>query len=148
MSRKDVVVQFVRFAIVGVSNTVVSYLLNAGTLWLLQRYNVRWDYVAGNTVSFFLTVLWAYFWNNRFVFAAQEGHRRIWWRVLMKTYASYALSGLVVSNVLSWVWIDMMGLSKYLAPILNLAVTVPLNFFISKYWAYGEKRNKKTLHKK
>lgn len=141
MDKKSYIVQFLKFGIVGVSNTVIGYLLNVGTILLLRDYEVSWDYIAGNTVSFILTVLWSYYWNSRFVFTQEDGQQRIWWKALLKTYASYALSGIVISNVLSWAWIGLAGISKMVAPLLNLFVTVPLNFFITKYWAFKSEKN-------
>ena len=62
--------QFVKFALVGVTNTVVSYLINAATLFILGKLNLfpNTDIYIGNTVAFFLSVLWAYMLSNKFVF--------------------------------------------------------------------------------
>lgn len=37
--------QFIKFGIVGVSNTLVSYLLNLLCLFALDKYDVTYDYV-------------------------------------------------------------------------------------------------------
>ena len=65
--------QFVLFGIVGVSNTVISYLLNIMVLGLLSPFRLAWDYIAGNLVAFLLSVLWSFYWNNRIVFTQGEG---------------------------------------------------------------------------
>ena len=44
--------QFIKFGVVGVSNTIISYLLNIAILLLLKPYNLSWDYVVGNLVAF------------------------------------------------------------------------------------------------
>lgn len=69
-------VQFVKFGIVGVSNTVIGYVLNILVLLALKSANVSWDYIAGNIVSFVLSVLWSFYWNNRFVFTVESGKKR------------------------------------------------------------------------
>ena len=128
--------QFVKFGIVGVSNTVISYLLNVATLKLLEPYHLSWDYVAGNVVSFILSVLWSFYWNNRFVFAEKAGEKRSPWATLLRTYIAYGFTGILLTNVLSYVWIDLLGISKMVAPVINLVISVPINFLINKLWAF------------
>ncbi|MBQ8118389.1 MAG: GtrA family protein [Lachnospiraceae bacterium] len=128
--------QFVKFGIVGFSNTVLAYVLNIGTILLLTPLNVAWDYVAGNLVGFFLSVLWAFFWNNKFVFVAKDGEKRSGGKALLKTYISYGFTEVILNNVLSYIWIDILGISKFIAPAFNLVLSVPINFFINKLWAF------------
>ena len=137
--------QFVKFALVGVSNTIVSYGINAVTLLILDSVGgfEGADKYIGNTVAFFLSVLWAFYWSNRFVFKESEnGEKRVWWKTLIKTYIAYAFTGLVLSNVISWLCVDILGISKYIAPIINLVISVPINFLMNKFWAYRQKDKK------
>ena len=133
-----VVTQFVKFGIVGVSNTLLAYVLNILVLLALRNRHVEWDYIAGNVVAFMLTVLWSFYWNNKYVFKQKKGKRRIWWKVLLKTYLCYGITGILLANILSWVWITKVGISKYFAPMINLIISVPLNFLLNKFWAYEE----------
>ena len=129
-------VQFVKFGLVGVTNTAVSYVVNILVLKLLQPYHLSWDYVAGNVVAFLLSVLWSFYWNNKYVFRKGEGQKRNLGKALLKTYVAYGLTGIVLANVLSWVWINVFGISKYVAPLVNLVISIPLNFIINKFWAF------------
>lgn len=129
-------VQFVKFGLVGVTNTAVSYVVNILVLKLLQPYHLSWDYVAGNVVAFLLSVLWSFYWNNKYVFRKGEGQKRSLGKALLKTYVAYGLTGIVLANVLSWVWINVFGISKYVAPLINLVISIPLNFIINKFWAF------------
>ena len=70
------VMQFLKFGVVGVSNTLVSYVLNVAVLVILAPMRVSWDFVAGNVVAFVLSVLWSFYWNNRFVFVVGDGKKR------------------------------------------------------------------------
>ncbi len=130
--------QFVLFGIVGVSNTVISYLLNIMVLGLLSPFRLAWDYIAGNLVAFLLSVLWSFYWNNRIVFTQGEGQSRNLWKALLKAYAAYGFTGIVLNNILSWVWISMFHISKYIAPLINLVISVPLNFVINKLWTFKD----------
>ena len=132
----DGLVQFIKFGIVGASNTAVSYGLNILVLRILQPYNLSWDYVVGNVVAFLLSVLWSFYWNNRYVFVQKEGEHRSAWRTLLKTYAAYGFTGILLTNILSYFWIDVLEISKYIAPLINMVISIPLNYFINKVWAF------------
>ena len=130
--------QFVKFGIVGASSTVISYLIYVGSLTAFQKTHVfpHYDYLAAQLVSFVLSVLWSYSWNSRLVFKEKEGEHRSFWKSLAKTYASYAFTGLFLNTVLSYLWVDVLGISKLIAPIINLVINVPINFFMNKLWAF------------
>ena len=79
-------------------------------------------YHISNIAVYIVSVLNAYFWNNRFVFR-QADRKRVWWKVLLKTYVSYAFSGLFLTEILLYIEIHIFGLSKLLGPIINLVIT-------------------------
>lgn len=132
-------VQFVKFGIVGVSNTVISYVINVLVLLVMKPMDVSWDYFVGNIVSFILSVLWSFYWNNKYVFTLEEGKSRSIGKALFKTYVSYGFTGIILNNILSWIWVSVLCISKYIAPIINLVASVPINFFMNKLWAFREK---------
>lgn len=132
----DALVQFIKFGVIGLTNTLISYVLNIAVLLALKPYDLSWDYIAGNVVAFILSVLWSFYWNNKYVFTAKGGQKRSLWKALIKTYVAYGFTGIILSNVLSYVWIDLLGISKFVAPLVNLIISVPLNFIINKFWAF------------
>lgn len=132
----DSILQFVKFGIVGLSNTIISYVLYLVVLWILKNQNVSWDYIAGNLIAFVLSVLWSFYWNNKYVFKKDENSERSWWKALIKTYISYGFSGIILTNILAYLWVDILGISKLIAPIITLVATVPLNFIMNKLWAF------------
>ncbi len=133
----ETVTQFIKFGVVGISNTLISYILNIVVLLLLKPLGLAWDYIIGNLVAFFLSVLWSFYWNNKYVFKTNATERSKVWKTLLRTYISYGVTGIVLSNVLSYVWIDVFSISKYIAPILNLLISVPVNFLLNKFWAFN-----------
>lgn len=135
------IIQFIKFGLIGVTNTVISYVLNVGVLLLLQPLEVSWDYVAGNVIAFMISVLWSFYWNNRFVFVVREGEHRSAGKAILKTYISYGFTGIIINNLLSWMWIFFFNISKYIAPLINLIISVPLNFVINKLWAFKTDNN-------
>lgn len=133
-------VQFIKFGIVGVSNTLVSYIINILVLFAMKPMNVSWDYFAGNIVAFILSVLWSFYWNNKYVFTLEEGQSRSIGKALLKTYITYGFTGIILNNILSWIWVSVLGVSKFIAPIINLLASVPINFFMNKLWAFKERK--------
>lgn len=129
-------IQFIKFGIIGVSNTLVSYLINLGVLWAMAPLHLSWDYIAGNIVAFLLSVLWSFYWNNKYVFSLKEGQMRNTARALLKTYVAYSVTGVFINNILSFFWINLLHISKAIAPLLNIVIDVPLNFLINKLWAF------------
>lgn len=130
--------QFIKFSIVGLSNTIISYLIYVASLKVFERLGIclSVDYLISSAIAFFLSIQWSFFLNNKYIFKKKSGEQRLVWKVLLKTNASYALTGLVLNNILLYLWVDIIGISKHIAPLINLVVTVPLNFVLNKYWAF------------
>lgn len=132
----NIAIQFIKFGIVGLSNTVIGYITNIATILLLQQYGVWWDYYAGNVTSFIIGVAWSFYWNNRYVFHAEEGESFNLGLALLKSYISYAFTGIILNNILSYVWIEELGISKMVAPLINMIISVPVNFLLNKMWTF------------
>lgn len=130
--------QFIKFGIVGVSNTVISYVLYVVSLLVFQKLGVflKVDYIVAQIIAFLLSVLWSFYWNNKMVFVVEDGKERSIWKTLLKTYVSYSVTGLFLNSLLLVLWVQVFGLSEFLAPIINLLISVPFNFIINKLWAF------------
>ena len=134
----EALMQFVKFGIVGLSNTVISYVIYVGTLILFQKNNLipSVDYLVAQVIAFILSVLWSFYWNNKFVFEKADNEERNIVHALIKTYISYAFTGLFLNSILSLLWVEVLGIPKIIAPFINLLVSVPLNFIMNKFWAF------------
>lgn len=128
--------QFVQFGLVGLSNTLISYVV------YLLGISLGLHYLAASVLGFVVSVQNAFYWNNKYVFRAGEGEERVWWRTWMKTFLSYASTGLVLANVLLVIWVDLLHIPESLGPVLNLLITIPLNFLLNKLWAFRGKGEK------
>ncbi len=139
---KETIIQFVKFGIVGFSNTVISYVLYSGSLIVMRRLNIfqKNDYLWAQVLAFVLSVLWSFYWNNKMVFSAKEGEKRSWWRALIKTYISYSFTGLFLNSILLVLWVQIFHISEFIAPLINLLVSVPVNFLINKFWAFKSEK--------
>lgn len=129
---KDTIVQFLKFGFVGGINTVLSYVI-----YYVLCIIMGWNYLVSQAVAWFITVFISYILNNIMTFS--DGEKPEWSiRSLAKVYVSYSITGLFLATLLSWIWVDLLSISKALAPIINLLFTIPLNFILNKYWAYAK----------
>lgn len=130
--------QFVKFGIVGISNTLISYFIYLIMLYFFQSFGLleNYDYLTAQLIGFVLSVLWSFYWNNKVVFMQSSGSKRILWKTLLKTFAAYSFTGLFLNSVLLILWVQVLGVSEYVAPVFNLLFSVPLNFVINKFWAF------------
>lgn len=129
-------IQLIKFSVVGFSNTIISYTIYAGLTYIGVYY------IVASIIGFIVSVLNSFFWNNRYVFTKADGEQRnIWW-TLIKTFLAYGTTGFIVANILLLLFVEIFGISKYIAPIFTLVFTIPSNFLINKYWAFKTKKNK------
>lgn len=126
--------QFVKFGIVGISNTLIAYIVYSTCIY------VGINYLLANAIGFFVSVLNAYYWSDRFVFKKGEGEDRCAVWTLVKTYLAYGSTGLLLASILLYLYVDKLQVSEYIAQLLVLVVTIPLNFVINKFWSFKTKR--------
>lgn len=122
--------QFVRFGLVGALNTLLSLAVNYLFIWIDPGL-----YLWGNAAGWFLSVLNAFYWNNRFVFRSESNTKKELWTRLLKSYVGYGGSFLL-STLLMWLEVSFLGLSEWIAPLATLLITIPLNFLLNKLWTF------------
>ena len=123
-------VQFIKFGLVGATSTIVSLLIYSFCVYLQVQYFIA------NFLAFVLSVLNSFFWNNKFVFKKNDGTYRNLFYTLLKSYASYSITGIFFQSLLLFLFIDKLGISKYIAQILCILINLPVNFLLNKYWSY------------
>ena len=124
--------QFISFGIIGGLNAFLSLAI----YWCCVGMGIH--YFFANAIGFIITVAISYVLNNFFTFR-DEGQKIEWsMRMLLKAYASYFTTGILINSILLWVWNGVVGINENLSPILNLIVTVPLNFILNKIWVYNK----------
>lgn len=125
------ILQFFKFAIVGVSNTLIAYVV------YVILVKLGFYYLLASVISFLVSVINAYYWNNKYVFQSETNTP--WFIVLIRTIIAYAGTGLILNNVLLYLWVDVLDIAALLAPIINIFITTPINFLVNKYWAFKKK---------
>lgn len=142
---KKLFMQFIKFGLVGVSNTAINYgieMLGYYVLFANWAGSERLKIIIVTILGFIVSIINSYYWNNRYVFSdSQRTNKTDHIFAFLKMSACYAATGLLLAPVLK-IWIHEAGVAYWLASLLTLFVTVPLNFIINKLWAF-RKRGKK-----
>ena len=96
---KSEIYQFIKFGIVGISNTLIAYVTYSICVYIGIHYLIA------NAIGFFISVLNAYYWSDRFVFKKGEGESRstIW--TIAKTYIAYGSTGLLLASILLYLYV-------------------------------------------
>jgi putative flippase GtrA len=122
--------QFVRFCLVGASNTALTYLIFTTLTRLMGPWAGR--AAVAQAVGYPAGVLWSYWLNSRWTFRAVDHARKRFTRfvgvqaVLMA--ASAALIGLLV---------DRLGLPATPAWFGVTVVITAINFVVTRVWVFG-----------
>ena len=121
---KNLIIQFIKFGTVGAINTVLSYAITNGAYYLLHLHEQ-----ISNIIAFVIT---------------ENKEERNFWKSLLKVYASYSITGVFLTAILLYIEEELLGIPHYIATLMNLVVTIPINFLLNKFWAYKDKgKNKK-----
>ena len=124
---EEMLVQCVKFGIIGASNTIISTAVYY--LFVLISPGL---YFVGNVVGWIVSVFNSFFWNNRYVFTKSKYS---WGQKLLRTYLAYG-GGFIVGSTTLVLLVSVLGVSEWLAPWINLVITIPLNFVLNKFWAF------------
>ena len=128
---KSLFVQFIKFGFVGCLNTLLSLAIYYGMVYFKIHYMIATvtSYLGSSVLGYVLNRIWVFKAKNTKVASSA-----------LKYYIVYA-SSLLINMGCMYLWVDLLNLSKYLAPIFTLCVTVPYNYIFSRLWVF--KRNTK-----
>lgn len=116
-----------RYVLVGGYNTVVSYALYAGLLWLSGG---AWAQCA-LFLSFLISSLNSFLTQKWFVFATKGDYGREYLKCLLAWGISYVLNALLLALLITG-----LGLNPYLAQFLALVLVTVNSYLMLKYIAF------------
>ena len=154
-SRYAPLLQFIKFGLVGVSNTLIQYAIEMLCYYALFR-NATFDGIVAflgglglavtseqvkvvltTSMAFVVSSANAFILNNRFVFRAQEKPTPAQTlKAYGKTVLCYAFTGLLLAPVLR-LWLGGWRIPYWAASLMSLVVTIPLTFLMNKFWAFA-----------
>ncbi len=120
--------QFIKFAMVGVINTLTSV-----SFYLLLTRWVGWDPLIANAGAFVVAVTVSFILNKSWTFRDQH-------RAYARQYAKFFtvnLIGLGLSESIIYLLHHQLGLHDLVAFFMAVTIVVFWNFFANKFWTFG-----------
>jgi putative flippase GtrA len=121
----NISVQFIKFALVGVLNTIVGY----GIYYLLLYF--KFHYLAALLISFLFGVLNSYFWNKYWVFLSSHHFNK----ELPRFVIVYVVT-LVINASLLPVFVELLKMDPRIAQLFFLFFLPIITFIGLKYWGF------------
>jgi putative flippase GtrA len=125
-ARPHVVVQFVKFGIVGVSNTLLTFIVYT---ILLKGFDV-W-YLAASAIGFIAGATNGFLLNRRWTFSDHVGDALtpVRWAVVQST-------GLAINIGLLYLFVHEAGIDELLAQALTIGVVTVITFLANRAWTF------------
>lgn len=152
--KKALLLQFVKFGLVGISNTAISYGIDmlfyyiilkdsrfAGIVTFFAGFGIqisgeRVKVILITALAFVISVTNSYYWNSRFVFKEENKKtRKQHLDSFLRMALCYALTGLVLSPMVK-IFLFERGMPYWIAGAVTIMIMVPVSFFLNKFWAF------------
>lgn len=124
--------QFIRFVIVGVINTLNYYVL-----YLLFYHLVGLNYMPAHIIAFLVSMIGSFYLNSYFTYKVKP---------TLKKFLQFPLTYVVnitVTTLAIWVFVDVLGWSETLSPLLATVLAIPFTFVVSKFILTGSTKVKR-----
>ena len=123
---RRLIVQFAKFATVGISNTLITFAVY--TL-LLKGFDV-W-YLAASAIGFIAGAVNGFLLNRRWTFRGHVGDALtpVRWFVVQGC-------GLALNEGLLYLYVDQLGLDKLIGQALSIAIVTVITFLVNRAWTF------------
>lgn len=132
--------EMIRYLIVGVLTTVLSLGVYFGLTQTVLNPNKKLELQIANIISWFISVLFAYFANRKYVFESHNKH-------IIKeslSFFSSRLATLILDMVIMFLGVSILKFNDQLIKLISQVVIIVLNYVLSKLFVF-QKKDKKFL---
>ena len=148
--------QLIKFALVGASNTLVDMIVTTGITYLLNLvFSGSWIVYAAKTAGYLCGLLNSYFWNSRWTFREErrrDAREKISFVAVNVTVLliSYGLIALFKDALHIGDWWLGLGLPEWLTNVIKgetfcsllaTCICIPLNFILNKLFVFKGKKD-------
>ena len=131
--------EIIIYLIVGVLNTIVSWVACFIVEWLFLNPDITWQNAIINTIGWVAGVCFGYPLNRKWVFKSTNPK-------ILKEFGGFAVSRLstwLLDIVIMWVTVNVWNMHYWIAKIFISAVLVTiLNYVFSKLFIFKKKEDK------
>lgn len=126
MKNSKSAIQFVKFAIIGISNT----LLTAITIWVALKVFGFSDYFS-NIIGYIVGLINSFIWNRKWTFKSSSKVRDTLFKFIVTFAVSYLFQLGNLYLLLNFTYID-----PFLCQLLSIGVYTCFNFVLNKYYTF------------
>lgn len=128
---KDALFQFIRFGLVGTSNSIIDLVIYIGLTRGLDFF--AHHFLVAALIAFLIAGINGYYWNRRWTFRNGKGFVRD------QVFRFYVAAGiaLTVNVVLLWALVNT-GLYDIAAKVIAGGTAGAINFLLQKFWTFTQ----------
>lgn len=119
--------QFIKFSVVGASNTVIDF-----GVYLLSTRVLGFYYLIGNVISFTVAGTWSYVINRKWTF--RDTTTRVHTQYLK--FLIVSLVGLGLTSLLLYLFVHHLHLHDIVGKALAVAIVLIWNFSLNRLWTF------------
>ncbi len=125
--KKTVARQFIKFAMVGVVNTIIDY-----GVYALLVLGFETHYLVANIFSFFAAASNSYFLNRRWTFRSNDPR----WRRQAVKYFSVLTIGFALNELFLYLFVEHGDVGKLQGKAIAIVIVLFWNFGANKFWTF------------
>ena len=126
--------QFVKFGLVGVTNTTIDYTLYLALTRSLSFFQEH--FLLANLISFVVAVTNSYFINKYWTFRDQGR----WEYIQFSKFVLINAVALVIVELALFILVTHAGMYDLFAKAVAVVIAMFWNFFMNKHWAFRSKK--------
>jgi putative flippase GtrA len=117
---------FLKFILVGVSNTLLNFLVFFITFRLLNIF-----YILSSVISFIFAFTNSYFWNKTWTFKKISNQYQ-----LPKFFIVNILS-LLINVIILFLAVEILNIHPLIGQIFGISSSLSINFLGNRYWVFN-----------
>lgn len=118
---------FIKFLIVGLSNTLISYLVFVLGLKLLSLQNTK--ATTAQLISYLSGILWSYYWNKGWTFESNNTNG-------LQKFFILQISLAILSTGLIGVSVDYLHFYPTITWLVIMGFITIINYWLSRNWVF------------
>lgn len=126
MKNNRIFIQFLKFAIVGISNTLLTGL----TIWILLSVFQYSNYLA-NILGYVIGLINSFVWNQRWTFSNSSKAKN----TILKFIVTFAVSYLFQLGNL-YLLLHFTHINSYICQLISIIIYTCINFLLNKYYTF------------
>lgn len=125
----NIMKKILKFGLVGILNTLITFISYA----VFVTFGI--NYLIANCVSYFIGVINSYYWNKNWVFKSTSKDSTL----ILKFFA-VNLIVLTFNTIVLFIFVDKLGIDKFISQIFSISVGMVINFFLNKIWTFNKQK--------